>query len=227
MLLVTAVVWAVSVLRSVRLRAFVYSLPLPMTLALVTTGHPVEGAQLLGVVGLNLFFLTVTVTHRRLRWPILLADLAGVAAYVALSAGVLAVPVPFEAALAGTVALWALAMLTPQLFAAIFTSVPALRDMTVHALRIYMGATGLFGIQLGCQQTFVAMGNAKTSVFLALLRKVFLLIPLIFILPCFLPNKVDAVFLAEPSSDFIAVCVTGTMFYRSFSRYLKESPQSA
>ena len=126
-----------------------------------------------------------------------------------------------------SVALWALAMLTPQLFAAIFTSDPALRDMTVHALRIYMGATGLFGIQLGCQQTFVAMGNAKTSVFLALLRKVFLLIPLIFILPCFLPNKVDAVFLAEPISDFIAVCVTGTMFYRSFSRYLKESPQSA
>ncbi|MFF4894230.1 hypothetical protein [Micromonospora chersina] len=109
-LLVTAVVWAVSVLRSVRLRAFVYSLPLPMTLALVTTGHPVEGAQLLGVVGLNLFFLTVTLTHRRLRWPILLADLAGVAVYVALSAGVLAVPVPFEAALAGTVTLWALAM---------------------------------------------------------------------------------------------------------------------
>ncbi|WP_091320952.1 hypothetical protein [Micromonospora chersina] len=109
-LLVTAVVWAVSVLRSVRLRAFVYSLPLPMTLALVTTGHPVAGAQLLGVVGLNLFFLTVAVTHRRLRWPILLADLAGVAVYVALSAGALAAPVPFEAALAGTAALWALAM---------------------------------------------------------------------------------------------------------------------
>ena len=124
-------------------------------------------------------------------------------------------------------ALWALAMLAPQLFAAIFTTDPPQRDMTVQALRIYMGATGLFGIQMGCQQTFVAMGNAKTSVFLALLRKVFLLIPLIFILPCFLPNKVDAVFLAEPISDFIAVCVTGTMFYRSFTRYLKEGPKSA
>lgn len=109
-LLVTAVVWAVSVIRSVRVRAFVYSLPLPMTLALLTTGHRVDGPQLLGVVGLNLFFVTVAVTHRRLRWPILLADLAGVAVYVALSAGVLAVPVPFEAALAGTVALWALTM---------------------------------------------------------------------------------------------------------------------
>ncbi|RNL98192.1 hypothetical protein EFE23_15620 [Micromonospora solifontis] len=110
MLLVTAVVWAVSVIRSVRVRAFVYSLPLPMTLALVTTGHRVDGAQLLGVVGLNLFFVAVAVTHRRWRWPILLADLAGVAAYVALSAGVLAVPLPFEATLAGTAALWAVAM---------------------------------------------------------------------------------------------------------------------
>ncbi|MBQ0905388.1 hypothetical protein [Micromonospora sp. U21] len=110
-LLVTAVVWAVSLIRSVRLRAFVYSLPLPMSLALVSTGHRVEGAQLLGVLGLNLFFVVVAVTHHRLRWPILLADAAGIAGYVAFSAGLLAVPVPFAPALAGTVALWALAML--------------------------------------------------------------------------------------------------------------------
>ncbi|MFU8875071.1 hypothetical protein [Micromonospora sp. SL4-19] len=109
-LLVTVVVWAVSVIRSVRVRAFVYSLPLPMTLALVTTGHRVDGAQLLGVVGLNLFFVAVAVTHRRLRWPILLADAAGIAAYVALSAGVLAVPAPFEVSLVATVALWAATM---------------------------------------------------------------------------------------------------------------------
>ncbi|PWR06005.1 hypothetical protein DKT68_23975 [Micromonospora acroterricola] len=110
-LLVTAVVWAVSLIRSVRLRAFVYSLPLPMTLALVSTGHRVEGAQLLGVLGLNLFFVVVAVTHHRLRWPILLADAAGIAGYVAFSAGLLAVPVPFGPALAGTVALWLVAML--------------------------------------------------------------------------------------------------------------------
>ncbi|MER7475463.1 hypothetical protein, partial [Micromonospora sp. NPDC000018] len=109
-LLVTAVVWVVSLIRSVRLRAFVYSLPLPMTLALVTTGYSVDGAQVLGVFGLNLFFVTVAVTHHRWRWPILFADLAGVAAYVALSAGLLAVPVPFELALAGSVLLWLAAM---------------------------------------------------------------------------------------------------------------------
>ncbi|MET8359442.1 hypothetical protein [Micromonospora sp. NPDC005171] len=104
--LVTAVVWAVSVIRSVRLRALVYSLPLPMTLALVTTDYRVAGAQLLGVLGLNLFFVIVAVTHQRWRWPILLADIAGIAGYVALSAGLLAVDIPFEVALAGTLVLW-------------------------------------------------------------------------------------------------------------------------
>ncbi|CCH19965.1 hypothetical protein [Micromonospora lupini] len=110
-LLVTAVVWAVSVIRSIRLRALVYSLPLPMTLALVSTPYGVDGAQVLGVLGLNLFFVTVAVTHQGLRWPILLADAAGIGVYVALSAGLLAVDVPFEAALAGTLVLWLAAML--------------------------------------------------------------------------------------------------------------------
>ncbi|MEG0268903.1 MAG: MATE family efflux transporter [Clostridia bacterium] len=117
--------------------------------------------------------------------------------------------------------LWALVMLFPQIFAAMFTNDAALTAITVHSLRIYMAVSGIFGIQIACQQTFIAVGNAKTSVFLALLRKVFLLIPLIFILPSFLPNKVDAVFLAEPIADAIAVTVTAIMFWRYFSRYLK------
>ncbi|MEH0822614.1 MULTISPECIES: hypothetical protein [unclassified Micromonospora] len=151
-LLVTAVVWAVSVIRSVRLRAFVYSLPLPMTLALVTTDHRVDGAQLLGVLGLNLFFVTVALTHHRLRWPILLADLAGVAAYVALSAGLLAVPVPFGPALAGTVVLWLLAMAVLRRRARVATPAPtgARRDGLPAPAKlavIFAGAmlTGLLG----------------------------------------------------------------------------------
>lgn len=123
--------------------------------------------------------------------------------------------------------LWALAMLLPQMFAGMFTSDAELIQTTVHALRIYMGTTCLFGIQIGCQQAFVSMGNAKISVFVALLRKVFLLIPLIFVLPLFLPNQVDAVFLAEPISDFIAVCVTGCMFFVSFRRYLRGEPKQS
>ena len=128
-----------------------------------------------------------------------------------------------KVSLAYSAGFWTLCMLFPQMFAALFTSDTALIGAVVHDLRIYMGTMCLFGLQIACQQTFVAMGDAKTSLFLALLRKVFLLIPLIFILPLFLQNKVDAVLLAEPVSDFIAVCVTTTLSVRAMRRYMRKT----
>ncbi len=119
-------------------------------------------------------------------------------------------------------AVWAVAMLTPQLFAKMFTKDLDLINASIRAMRIYMAASLLFGIQISCQQTFIALGNAKTSVFLALLRKVILLIPLIYILPLFLKNKVNAVLLAEPVADLIAVSVTAILFTINFKRVLKE-----
>ncbi|MFC0504754.1 hypothetical protein [Micromonospora costi] len=110
-LLVTAVVWTVSLIRPLRLRAFVSSLPLPMTAALLATGYPVDGAQLVGVVGLNVFFGLVALAHHRWRWPILVADLVGVGGYVALAAALRPFTVPFGPALAATVGLWVVAML--------------------------------------------------------------------------------------------------------------------
>ncbi|MGC9670003.1 hypothetical protein ACNTMW_26105 [Planosporangium sp. 12N6] len=104
---VTLVIWAVSLVRSVRLRALIYSLPLPITLVLVTTRIPVGAQQLLGVVLLNLFVATVAWLHHRLRWHILLADLAGIAAYIAGSWTLLqAGRLPFAPILATTLAAW-------------------------------------------------------------------------------------------------------------------------
>ena len=120
------------------------------------------------------------------------------------------------ACLAYSLSLWALVQLFPHLFALIFNNDPELVSYTAWALRIYMGATGIFGIQIACQQTFIALGNAKTSLFLAVLRKIILLIPLIYILPHFFADQVFAVFLAEPAADFLAVCTTGTMFFFQF-----------
>ena len=114
--------------------------------------------------------------------------------------------------------MWALAMFLPQVFIAIFTSDAALTQYTVRAIRIYMAASLLFGIQIACQQTFIALGNAVTSVFLALLRKVILLIPLIFILPLFMSDKPFGVFLAEPVADTIAVSVTSLLFLRQYRK---------
>ena len=79
-----------------------------------------------------------------------------------------------------------------------------------------MAAAGIFGIQIACQQTFIALGNAKTSLFLAILRKILLLIPLIYLLPCFFADKAFAVFLAEPVADVLAVCTTAFLFHRHF-----------
>ncbi len=114
--------------------------------------------------------------------------------------------------------LWAICMFLPQAPIAIFTNNEQLAQFTMWAMRIYMAASLIFAIQISCQQTFIALGNAKTSVFLALLRKVILLIPLIFILPGFFENKVMAVFIAEPVADVIAVSVTASLFFLEYRK---------
>ena len=113
---------------------------------------------------------------------------------------------------------WAVCMFLPQVFIGIFTNDPALTDFTRWAMRVYRAASLLFGIQIACQQTFIALGNAKTSIFLALLRKGILLIPLIYLLPCLLADQVLAVFLAEPVADLIAVSTTACLFFRQYKK---------
>ena len=117
---------------------------------------------------------------------------------------------------------WMGSMLFPRLLVSIFTENAALIDFASRALRIYMGVICLFGIQIACQQTFVSLGNAPVSLFLALLRKVILLIPLIYIIPLFMENKCDAVFLAEPIADFLAVTTTAIMFLIVFKKSMKK-----
>lgn len=117
---------------------------------------------------------------------------------------------------------WLFIMIAPKVFSQLFTNNKDIIDMATQGLRIYMGGAFVLGIQIACQQTFIALGNAKTSLFLALLRKVFLLIPLVFILPKIIPNRVFAVFLSEPISDIIAAIVTGILFYRQFNLTLRE-----
>lgn len=119
---------------------------------------------------------------------------------------------------------WNVLMSFPRLFVSIFNNEDMeLINYTVWALRIYFSASFVLSVQNSCQQTFVAVGQAKISVFLALLRKIILLIPLIYILPAFFENKIFAVFLAEPVSDTIAATVTATIFAYRFKKILKEN----
>ena len=112
--------------------------------------------------------------------------------------------------------------LFPGMFVAMFNDKPELVEIAVWTLRVYAAGMFMLGIQNSCQQTFVALGQAKISLFLALLRKIILLIPLIFILPHFIANQVLAVFLAEPAADILAALTTGGMFFWRFPRILRE-----
>lgn len=108
----------------------------------------------------------------------------------------------------------------PRLFAGIFSNNTELITYTAWALKIYMAGIFSLGFQVCCQQSFMALGQAKISLLLACLRKLILLIPLIFILPLFIQNKVFSVFLAEPISDILAAIITTITFLSRFNKIL-------
>lgn len=120
-----------------------------------------------------------------------------------------------------SVVMWLFVMLLPQLLVRIFTSDAQLMETASWALRIYMAGIFALGAQTACQQTFVSLGQANVSIILALLRKIILLIPLVYILPLFLADKVLGVFLAEPFADVIAATVTTIVFAVKFPKILK------
>ncbi len=132
----------------------------------------------------------------------------------------------FKVCVSFSVACWIIILLVPQIFAGMFSGNEELVQYTSWALRIYMAGIFSQGFQICCQQSFVALGQAKISLFLACLRKLILLIPLIFLLPVFLENKVFAVFLAEPVSDILAAIVTTIVFLNKFNGILKRGPEN-
>lgn len=131
----------------------------------------------------------------------------------------------FFSSLAFSTAAWGAIELFPQVFVSIFNDEPELVSIAVWTLRVYAAGMFMLGIQFSCQQTFVALGEAKVSLFLALLRKIILLIPLIFILPNFFTDKVLGVFVAEPAADVLAATTTGLIFLWRFPRILRRRAQ--
>lgn len=128
----------------------------------------------------------------------------------------------FISSLSFSMFIFAVIQLFPDMFIAIFNDEPALVEAARWAMRVYFGGMFMMGIQFSCQQTFVALGQAKISLFLACLRKIILLIPLIYILPQLLSNQVFAVYLAEPVADICAATVTGLVFLWRFPKILRK-----
>ena len=127
-----------------------------------------------------------------------------------------------KASLVYSIILWAFIMIFPQVLAGIFTTDAVLLAFTKKALRIYLAAMFLFGIQISCQMAFNSLGKALSSIVVAVVRKFVLLIPLIYIMPAVLQDKTSAVYMAEPVADTIAVTFTAILFFFQFRKAMKE-----
>ena len=105
--------------------------------------------------------------------------------------------------------------LFPKMFISIFTNDEILLNQAASMLRIYIFGCMIMGVNSTFQQTYNSLGEGKRSFFFAFYRKIILLIPLIYVLPMLLPNKLMAVVLAEPISDLLTT-VTNGMYFRRF-----------
>ncbi len=114
----------------------------------------------------------------------------------------------------------------------IFTPDAGLIELTAKCMRINFGCIFMFGITMACQSTFLALGQAKLSLFLAMLRKIILLIPIALILPVFV--GVMGIYYAQPIADFVSASVCLILFICNFGKilsnrekYLKQLKESA
>ena len=113
-------------------------------------------------------------------------------------------------------------MLFPRTFVSIFTPDASLIAFASRALRVYFAGMVLFGIQIACQMTFVSLGNAPSSVLVAVVRKFLLLLPLIYIMPNFVGDPTFGVYTAEPIADILAVAFTSILFSFQFKKALNK-----
>ena len=104
-------------------------------------------------------------------------------------------------------------ILFPGLLARIFTPQEETIQLVSQVMPLFFGGIWAFGAQMACQITFMSLGQARTSLFLALLRKVILLVPLALLLPR-ITGSVFGIFAAEPIADILASATTLTLFLR-------------
>lgn len=109
-------------------------------------------------------------------------------------------------------------------FVRLFNDEPELLALTSRMLPVFIAGMSIFGLQSSCQSTFMGLGQAKISLFLALLRKVVLLIPLAIVLPRVFGTP-ESIYYAEPIADGVASLVTFTMFVTHIKGILANMPK--
>lgn len=114
----------------------------------------------------------------------------------------------------------AIAVFSPQIFSCMFTDKAELLALTNQVMPVYFLGMLIFGIQMSCQSTFIALGEAKVSLIIALLRKIVLLVPLAILLPK--KFGVMGVYYAEPIADITSVTIAAILFVITMRRVLRD-----
>ena len=110
------------------------------------------------------------------------------------------------------------AMIFPEFYAMMFTNEGDLIALTGKVMPVFMAGMLIFGLQNGIQPTFLGLGQAKISLFIALLRKVILLVPLALIFPNFF--GVMGVYYAEPVADITSAVIASILFLCNIKKIL-------
>ena len=126
--------------------------------------------------------------------------------------------------LTATTSAFLIVLLFPGALAMLFNDDRELVELVGRVMPIFFGGIWAFGAQMACQSAFMALGQAKTSLFLALLRKVILLVPLALLLPR-LMGGVMGIYIAEPIADVLASATTLTLFLRQRKKLLPMDPK--
>ena len=109
-------------------------------------------------------------------------------------------------------------MLFPHPFVRMFTSDEELIALAVRYLPVFVSGMLIFGIQRACQTAFISVGEAGISLFIAILRKLILLIPFAYLFPLFL--GVGGIYCAECVADLMSAMICGTIFFFRFKKVL-------
>lgn len=102
-----------------------------------------------------------------------------------------------------TAVMWSIIIMIPEVLISVFSSDTALIGDAVPALKQYFAAFIFMDFQYIGQTIFKSLNKRKQAIFFSLLRKVFIVVPLTYIMPYALHMGTDGVFLAEPVSNII------------------------
>lgn len=130
-----------------------------------------------------------------------------------------------------TITFFILIHIIPSPIVNLFGVTGDLEAFTVYALQVMTLAFPIIGFQLVGSSYFQSSGQPLKAALLGLARQVLFLIPLLIILPAWLPGvmpitSLESICVAYPAADVLAVIITGYFIVREMKKLVKMQHES-